>query len=91
MKIRTVTALGATAMLALAGFAGPAAATGNGGGKAVGQPDVASKGQAMFKSNPKGQSDGDDNWGWRCDHNWGVGHGNPAHPYDCEGEEEIPS
>lgn len=75
MKVRTMTALGATAMLALAGFAGPAVAE---------PPPNGSVGNAITKSNPKGQSNGDNNKGWRCDDNPGVGNGNPAHPSNCE-------
>ncbi|MCU0295741.1 MAG: hypothetical protein MUF33_15560 [Candidatus Nanopelagicales bacterium] len=75
MKIRTVTALGATAMLALAGFAGPATAVKPGDGLAGG-------GNAMIKAQPKGQAvpgwNDEKNRGFRCDYNPGVGHGNPA-------------
>jgi len=86
MKVRAIAAGGALA-LALAGFGlSPAAANGKGDGLAIGKPADGTKGMAMVKSNPPGQSSGDANRGWRCDDNWGVGKGNPAHTSPCEEE-----
>ncbi len=75
MKMRAIGVLGATALFAVAGFAGPAAAEKPADGTAGG-------GNAMMKAQPKGQKwtnpDADSNAGFRCDTNKGVGQGNPA-------------
>ncbi len=42
-------------------------------------------GQAWLKANPPGQTRGDDNQGFTCDGNAGVGHGNPALDPNCGG------
>lgn len=49
---------------------------------ASGKPCDGCVGNADDKA-PGGQSDGDDNHGYECDDNKGVGQGNPAHTRDC--------
>jgi hypothetical protein len=91
---RKLTIAGATVLVAVSGvgFAGSAGAEpGNGNGKAVNRPADGSVGKADNKS-PIGQTlDGmlDENKGYECDDNKGVGRGNPAHSA-CEREAEEP-
>ena len=59
---------------------GSASGNGNGGGKATGKPCAGCVGKADNK-NPKGQmpNGSDNNAGYECDRNHGIGRGNPAH------------
>jgi hypothetical protein len=75
---------------------GSASQNGNGDGKATGKPCAGCVGKADEK-NPPGQApDGsDDNKGYECDENSGVGKSNPAHTgctpsENPPGEEENP-
>ena len=59
---------------------GSPSGNGNGGGKATGKPCAGCVGKADNK-NPKGQLPGgsDNNAGYECDRNHGIGRSNPAH------------
>ncbi|MEY2448346.1 MAG: hypothetical protein QOH79_1822 [Acidimicrobiaceae bacterium] len=64
-----------TIAIASCGLAGVASAQG--------PPPVGSVGNGDTKA-PKGQTVDDNNHGYECDANNGVGQGNPAHSHNCQ-------
>ncbi len=91
MKVRTMTALGATAMLALAGFAGPAAARETADGTATVGNAIDEGSAEGSRAIPRISSTETTTAASDVTTTWGVGQGNPALSYDCESEEELPS
>jgi hypothetical protein len=61
---------------------GSPSGNGNGGGNATGKPCAGCVGKADDK-NPPGQSVNDNNNGYECDNNHGIGKTNPAHTRTC--------